>query len=228
MKNLCIVFIAIIIAAAKAQFMMPEWDFPSTLTRSAPPERLLQGGLCNGLFRGNNNECTDTCDDYQDQLDAFQVNPISNCVCDPCSSRFDIALNCDFCQACQDGVDVCLDMDVSSGWSIVNETTLAHVRNIIRVTTTGADSASNTLVLEFGRKDGQNDPNDCRVTLDGAVCQDCSRYFDTECSALDCSNVPNGAHWTCEDRDEIIANTSHPLYGLTMFLPICVPVTGPI
>lgn len=216
--------------------LIPASIFPSKLSQTAPPERWLP--VCNGLFGRNNNNndndnCPDTCDDYKDQLDAF--GPGLTCTCDACSSEYDYALSCDYCNVCFDEFDVCLEISLGSGWTIASETTLTQINTIFSFTSRGRDSASNNIILEnqrspviertdieFNVNDSRSSRSSCRAILDGIECNSCSNFFGIDCFELDCSNVPNGDQWTCLDNTVIRQTSSHPLFGVVTFDSVCL------
>lgn len=98
------------------------------------------------------------------------------------------------------------------------------------VSTTGTDSADNTVVISVGIVSGTiPDPNNCQVTIDGTLCNSSFEFYTGRgCFEVDCRNVKDGEILTCDDQLAISLNTSHPFYKALNFAKHCAFVSEPV
>lgn len=208
-KNTWIGWFAIVFGSAAVQAqLIAELFSPDTVSKTTsttePPEQLVRA--C-GLFRRHNNDnpCQPCNKDDLDLIDGTLDSP--DCMCQKCTEPYDFLVECPYCSKCSDENNFCLDFIEGVGFNVGDDAVLSVLT--ARISTTGADSAKNTIFFE---RIPRENSYDCRIRLNGVLCNSCSI---TGCLDIDCRNVKNGGgRWTCEDAEDMVSDTSHPLHAL--------------
>ncbi|GAX21312.1 hypothetical protein FisN_1Lh146 [Fistulifera solaris] len=183
----------------------------TTLPRPPSPERWLAGCECGGGGGGGGSTV---------EVMEAKIETSNLCTCIPCGGGYTMTMGCQTCSNCIGRT--CFVVTMGEGYYMDGNEDLTAASFFVNVESTGTTSASNNVLAETQFMEMTNDQivevtdaDNCKVTIDGTVCNSCFGLFSENSSfEIDCSNIVEDYVWNDNDSEEITSDSTHPLYAL--------------